>query len=67
MYGRSWKNIGWKLKEYWMEVGRIVGGSWKILVGGSWKNILAEAGRIWGSSWNNFGGSWKNSRRKLED
>ncbi len=27
--GRSWKNIGQKLEEYWAEVGRIFGGSWK--------------------------------------
>ncbi len=20
--GRSWKNIGWKLEEYWVEIGR---------------------------------------------
>jgi hypothetical protein len=57
-------NIGQKVEEnlveigriqYWVEVGRILGGNWKNWVGGNLKNI--------GWKLEEF---WKNSKRKLE-
>jgi hypothetical protein len=47
MHDRSWANIGWKLEEYWAELGRILGGSQKN-TGWKLEEYWAEVGRILG-------------------